>query len=222
MRPAQTPVHLEPYTNQLRTVVLNGSPTRAGNDLHRVPGGHVVLGGIAWDVGNRIIHLRGKNATTWPWRVAGIVVEKPVSALHFLHAVGFGTGHGAGLITQGEGIPVARYSVHYQSGNAEDIPIRYGREVRDWWAFTDRPQTTDKNTVVAWQKDNLYLEQCHADGQWHKVQGIRLFRTTWINPHPAFVVQTLDLESLDGECDPFVLAISLTLRSHRESRTRHG
>jgi len=40
---------------------------------------------------------------------------------------------------------------------------------------------------------------------------IRLFATTWANPHPEKEVATLDILSAGTECDPFLVAVTLEL-----------
>jgi hypothetical protein len=170
----------------------------------------VTLGGVRFEVGSRIVHLRGKHTPQFPLRVAGIAVKRQATHLHFLHAVEYGASRGTGLAIVSDGIPVARYIVRYANGQTQQIPVRYGYEVRDWWIVKNRPNTIASNTAIAWQGDNTYLKKRHSIGKARLIEGVRIFRTTWRNPHPDWIIETLDLESLGGECDPFVLAISLS------------
>jgi hypothetical protein len=38
---------------------------------------------------------------------------------------------------------------------------------------------------------------------------VRLFTTTWSNPHPEKEVATLDMLSAGTACDPFLVAVTL-------------
>ncbi len=55
---------------------------------------------------------------------------------------------------------------------------------------------------VAWTGSNDSLEQ-------NAGIKIRLFATTWTNPHPEKEVATLDILSAGTDCDPFLVAVTL-------------
>ena len=128
-------------------------------------------------------------------KVEGIPIGQKAERLFFLHATHWGAEKGAKL---------GAYVVHYADGTKEEIPIRYGMEVLDWWTIPDRGSEVS-NAVVAW------TGTCDA-AERSKVT-IRLFLTTWKNPHPDLEIRSLDMVTGDqpsgpGAPTPFLAGLS--------------
>jgi hypothetical protein len=128
--------------------------------------------------------------------VEGILVKAKFDRLHILHS----TGYGEGMETPfEEGTEIGAYVVRYDDKSTERIPIVYGEDLRDWWDWPDRPET--KRAKVVWTGSNTASE--------NNQRQIRLFEVVWTNPHPDSEVATIDMESKDTVCDPFLVALTL-------------
>ena len=87
------------------------------------------------------------------------------------------------------------------AGKTETIPVVYGEDVRDWW-FNENAKGVSRGKV-AWTGDNDAATglQCR----------IRLYLTTWENPHPGKKIATIDYQKTapDSAAAPFCAAITL-------------
>jgi hypothetical protein len=156
------------------------------NDLAELPRGEQTFEGVPFQIGERLIQLGGTNLPRTTTKVEGIPVNKSVARLHILHATGWGDGPPA---TVWEGTLIGRYVLHFEDGRIDDVPIVYGRDVRDWWV-ADGAQGVTRGALelrVAWKGSNAMAKQFNAT--------IRLFLTTWINPEPDEKVLSIDYSS---------------------------
>ncbi|HXI51925.1 MAG TPA: hypothetical protein VNH84_10480, partial [Candidatus Saccharimonadales bacterium] len=122
--------------------------------------------------------------------VRGIVVNQRFRRLHLLHGAGWSALSGTAIAT---------YRVHYADGTHQDIRIRFGNHLREWWS----PSTASAlatSAAVAWEGGN---PASRAVGM-----KVRLYQMTWMNPSPETVVTTVDLISAMENPAPFVLAIT--------------
>jgi hypothetical protein len=171
-----------------------------GNDLAELPAGEQVLAKVKFKVGAGAIQLGSTLAKDFPEKVEGIEVKLKLAKLHFLHGTGFG-GYGK------EGDPlfvaddtlIGEYLVHYDDKTTEKVPIVYGKDVRDWWNWDEsKPVTRGK---VAWEGTNDNAKKYNVK--------LRLFLTTWENPHPDKTVAKIDYRSTkESPAAPFCVAIS--------------
>jgi hypothetical protein len=191
--PKFTFVDLQPKANHKLADDLG---ERAGNNLANVPQGEQKLGDVSFRIGEKMIRLRGIHAADLPEKVEGIPAEATFDRLHILHATRFGEDVEKPVP---DGTEIGAYVVHYADKSVESIPIRYGEELRDWWDHPERPDA--KNARIAWSGTNPV-----ADQFMHK---IRLFAMVWTNPHPEKPVSAIDFVSNGGECDPFLVALTL-------------
>ena len=78
--------------------------------------------------------------------------------------------------------------------------MAYGRDVVDWWAYPN--QVAPTAAKVAWEGENEPAKTYEAK--------IRLYLTTWKNPHPKKRVVSLDFvaTATDTNAVPFCVAIS--------------
>ncbi len=188
------PVDLSRHTNgSLHTSWLpNEDP---GNNLASLPVGRQELGGVLFDV-QGLIQLQGqcwvKRRYVLPEQVKGMPVHRGCQRVHLLHA---NSGYGDPL-----GTTVASLVLHYADGEQAQLDIRHRENVLDFWAW--KPATpTDTNTVVAWTGESPATKR--------RGFGVRLCRTTFENPEPQKVIETIDYVSAMAGSAPFLVALTV-------------
>ena len=175
------------------TEFLADGPGGNGNDLARLPRGVHKMGATYYRVGEKLIHLRGRNAPGLPGSVAGIVVGDRGHKLHIVHGA-----HWAAEV----GTEVATYNIHYVDGATVRIPVVYGRDVVNWWLFPRGVKQTPSDATLAWTGSNDVTDM-------NPGLTLRLFATTWTNPHPDRAIATLEVTSKGTGCDLFLVALTL-------------
>jgi hypothetical protein len=187
-REAMTPIDLQKKANQKLTENLH-SNNYPNNNLGSLKTGKQTLGGIKFEVGEKLIQLGSKGLPDKPEKVEGIEVGRAVAKLHFLHATGYRTEEDA---------VIGKYVVHYDDATKEEIEIVYGKDVRDWWNYPCTPETT--RGKVAWKGENEPAKGFNAT--------LQLFLMTWENPHPKKKVARIDFLSTQTDAAPFCVAIT--------------
>ncbi len=165
-----------------------------GNNLAALPRGVQTFAGVEFDV-RGVIQLGGKSAglSKYPPEVTGIKVRQKCQRLYFLHAACLGG-------PADEGKPVGAYVVHYPVNQMRlEIPITYGREVRNWYSVPEEPAATNALTV-AWT--------AKTPNKANPGRSIRLFLTTWTNPAPGVQIESIDYVSRLAVPAPFLIAIT--------------
>lgn len=186
-------IELQSHANQKLSADFHGYP---GNNLKELARGRQTASGVEFEIGEKYIQLASKRAPDWPEQVEGIKVGREVQKLHFLHATGWGYPHVK------DGTPIGSFVVHFNDGSSEVIPIEYGRDVRDWWALGDKQPVT--RGEIAWNGVN----EASQDFRGERIQ-LRLFKTTWENPHAGKEVTTIDYTSRNETvAAPFLIAIT--------------
>jgi hypothetical protein len=184
-------INLSKFYNAALTESWHGG---AGNDLAALPHGLQTFDGVEFDV-RGIVQLGSlsPSASKYPTEIKGIPVNQKCQHLSFLHAAGFGT-------ARDEGKQLGAYVVHFATNHMRlDIPIYYGREMRNWHELPDEP-TAPNGLSVAWTGTNAVSK--------HVGRAIRLFKTTWTNPMPGVVIESIDLVSGLATPAPFLIAIT--------------
>lgn len=164
------------------------------NDLSSLPSGVQSFDGVDYDV-RGIVQLGSKALSNkhFPPRVDGIKIHQKCARLHFLHATGYGS-------LNNDGEQVGTYIIHYATNKMQlEIPIIYGRDVRNWHAFASEKPAQDL-AVVAWTGTNEASAAAHS--------ALRLFTTTWINFVPNVEIDSIDFVSAMGRPAPFLVAIT--------------
>jgi hypothetical protein len=162
-----------------------------GNDLSELPAGSRVCAGTPFTVSGGLIYLGGTRVMG-PQAVAGIIIGGRLGKLHFLHSCGFG--HGAR-----DGDPIARYVVSYEDGTTQEAEVRYGRDVLDWWSSPGGQ--TPSRAAVGWEGENAAVRESG--------KRVRLFVTTWDNPHANKKVVSLDYAAgTTPDVVPFLVAVT--------------
>jgi len=167
-------------------------PGGNGNDLNRLPRGVHKLGAAYFRISEMMVHVWGRMSTELPQAVKGIKVQASGNRLHILHATQW---------VVDPGTVIGAYLIHYTDGSNERIPIVYGRNLVNWWNFLGRKEEPT-GAQVAWTGSSDSTDM-------NAGIKIRLFATTWTNPHLEKEVATLDILSAGTECDPFLVAVTL-------------
>jgi hypothetical protein len=165
-----------------------------GDDLASLPKGVQRFGGVEFDV-RGIVQLKGRSPglTKFPAQITEIPVHQRCQHLYFLHAAAFG-----GNADEGE--QLGSYVVHLSNNQMSlEIPIYYGRSVRNWHTQQDEPEA-DKELKVGWKGENTASKRSGSQ--------IRLFVTAW-NLAPGVDIENLDFVSAVRSAAPFLLAISV-------------
>lgn len=165
-----------------------------GNDLGELPSGPQTIAGVEFDV-RGIVQLGGLSpaAKKYPTEIKGIKVNGKYERLHFLHAAA----HGGAA---DEGKLLGAYVVHYATNQMRlEIPITYGRDVRDWHVMANEPAAPPE-LKVAWTGTNAVSKR--SGGY------IRLFLTTWLNPVPTVAIESIDVVTGRAGPGPFLIAIT--------------
>lgn len=184
-------VDLTKFYNAALTESWHGN---TGNDLAELPSGLQTLAGVEFDV-RGIVQLGGlsPSASKYPIEIKGIKVNRKCQRLHFLHAAAYGT-------VPDEGKPLGAYVVHYGTNQMRlEIPITYGRDVRDWHVMANEP-TAPPELTVAWTGANAVSKRSGGS--------IRLFLTTWVNPAPGVAIESIDAITGLASPAPFLIAIT--------------
>jgi hypothetical protein len=160
------------------------------NGEGKLPAGEQTFAGVKFKIGPKYIHLGGTMAPEMPAKVEGIKAGRTVTKLHVLHGTGWSTDDDA---------VIGGYVVTYEDGTSVTIPIRYGKEVLDWWYDDSSPEPSAAK--VAWK------------GEYKKAQAankkVRLYLLKWENPKSDKKVKTIDFTNKkDSVCAPFCVAIT--------------
>jgi class 3 adenylate cyclase/outer membrane lipoprotein-sorting protein/tRNA A-37 threonylcarbamoyl transferase component Bud32 len=187
------PLDLSAYYNADLTSAWSGAGGGLeGNNLSTLPRGWQTFGGVRYDV-RGIVQVSSRSlrlaTAAYPDMIKGIKVKRRCARLYFLQASSF-----AGETTEKR---IGSYSVHYTNGEQRELPIVYGKTVRDWWDW--EPQIPPESTV-AWTGTN--------QASLRNGKGIRLFQTAWENPLPEIEIESLDFVSSMATAAPFVVSIS--------------
>jgi hypothetical protein len=169
---------------------------REGNNLADLPKGEQLFAKKPFKIENGLIHLSGELTKDKPAKVEGIKVERRLKKLHVLHAACWGGSDDPD--DKNAGMLIGQYRVHYADKSTATIRIEYGKDVRDWFDFDNGKAVT--RGALGWQGKNDYVR---ADDM-----KIRLYVSSWDNPHPSKLVTSLDYHSANTLCAPFCVAIT--------------
>ncbi len=163
-----------------------------GNDLSILPQGLQILGGVTFDL-RGLVQLAGlklnERVPGFPDSVGNIPIRSSASRLHFLHASLWGN-------AEKHGTPIGSYTIHHANGESSNILLRHGYELSDW-RWHGREEQELPNGKKVWRAANPHGAK------------VRLFLTTWENPHPNIEISHLDFESAMTNAAPFLVAVSL-------------
>lgn len=192
------PVDLSKYFN----AAMDDNWVRADSSATNfalLPRGRRVLAGVRFDVGYGLIQLSGRDLRrknpTFPTNVAEIPIREECRRIHLLHGT---------MFKIPDGSPLGLLVLNYRGGGKESLMFNYGYHVRDWSPFyppnTAPTPPKSPTTQVAWTGTN-------AGSRPGEFQ--RLFRTTFQNPRPSAVIESVDYVSVMSSSAPFLLALSV-------------
>jgi hypothetical protein len=154
-----------------------------------VPGEHT-FEGVKFKVGAKYLQLGSTMQPNGTARIADVKVDRVLAKLHLLHATGWSTD---------DGTIIGEYVVTWEDDTSVTIPIRYGKELLDWWY--DDASAEPSEAKVAWKG---VTKQSEASGK-----KVRLYLATWENPKPDKKIKTIDFTtSKQSPCAPFCVAIT--------------
>jgi serine/threonine protein kinase len=166
-----------------------------GNNLATLPPGWHRFA-RAYFMVHGLIQLRGAYSESrqldYPAAVEAIPVRRRCTRLYFLHGTVWPTERSQ---------HVAAYVVHYFDGRQEEIPVRYGEEIKNWWWASGDAVTVD-HAALAWIGTNGYA------GSVDKQVKVRLYCLTWNNPFPDEAITSLDFVSTGSASCPFLVAVT--------------
>jgi hypothetical protein len=103
----------------------------------------------------------------------------------------------------GEGVTdsrIGRYVLHYADGQTAELPLEYGKDLRNWATISGEPKETPNATVV-WTGNT---PRAASNGQ-----TVQLFKRSYENPRPDVEITHLDFVSAMTFTAPFVVAITV-------------
>jgi len=179
----------------------------ADNDLRELAPGTTTLGNVTFDV-RGVLLLRRLTMGGYPFRrhweqhpvqADGIRIGKSFQRLHVFHGVIQALYEG----DVGEGTTVGSYILHYADGTRAELPIVMGRHVRHWWAYSDEadPVQPLPEGRVVWTGSNPSAKDAGAT--------LRLYLTSYDNPHPDKEVVSVDYVSAMTLAAPFLAAMTI-------------
>ncbi|MBI3997786.1 MAG: beta-N-acetylhexosaminidase [Armatimonadetes bacterium] len=195
LRPVATRSHVDDGAGWLE----KGS----GYDLRNLPTGPQRFGGVLFDVidpdangGRSVVMLRGVRHPTrgMPARVT-LPVRRRAVELCVLHALPYPE------TRFGETVGV--YRIHFEDGEAAEIPVQYRRNIGTW---LDDPASIEHE--IAWS------------GRTRAGVDVRLSLLCWVSPRPERMIVTIDLESGASEGGPVIFAITALDEPRRSAGRR--
>jgi hypothetical protein len=158
------------------------------NNLTALPKGVQRLGGVDYDV-RGAIKLRSQHYPHLPRNIRDIPLNRRCQVLHFLHSTAW---------QEKNGTKIGSYVIQFVDGAQEEVPIIYGRDVRNWWLTKEQHTASEPSAV--WIGTTPAASRSGFE--------IHLFHSTWKNPRPDVEIRDLDFVSADTECPPVLIAIT--------------
>ncbi len=177
------------YSCSLSNAVNMGRLKIHPNNLEEFPNGEGEFGGVLFAV-RGMIQLGG----AYERELRGINIGTRARALHILHGA-------SGL--KPDGTEIARLILHYAGGEEHELVINYGEHARDWWAWKEgEDPNVGPNSELAWTGSNRYAKT--------KNVGLRIYRSTFLNPSPDKVIESIDYVRESGTgLTPFMLGLTI-------------
>ncbi|MBI4977064.1 MAG: hypothetical protein HZC28_06245 [Spirochaetes bacterium] len=156
----------------------------SGNDLRILPSGLMTLSGIPFDITGRAVLLKGEHTAGFPVTTGTMQLTAPAAcdALYMLQATAWSAEYDK---------PVATYKLMYADGTSASIPVKYGRDINDWWMA--RPPTDAK---LAWTGANGSAEV-----------GLSVMKVT--NPRPDKQISGIEFVSAQTAATPILIAATV-------------
>jgi hypothetical protein len=157
--------------------------------LAAIPPGLRNFAGIGFDV-RGLVQLRAASPDfeLFPKSVM-IPLQRCFQRLHVLHGTRWSVERGT---------PIAELVVHYAVGLQTNLPVCYGQHVAR--SFPE-DSVENANASEADRKEDIHP----APSEWK----VRLYETTFRNPHPELEVASIEYASKLVRCGPFLVGLTL-------------
>lgn len=166
-----------------------GWTDQGDNDARNIPLGKQSWRGVPFEIidpktndAKSCIVLRGTGREDFPETVS-LKVGESCDVVYFLHNCAWAS--------RAQG-PVARYTVSYADGAQEEVDLRNGREMVDWW----NPEDT-KESAVGWRGSNAQSASV----------GLSIF--PWRNPRPQSAIESIRFSKGGGDAVPILVAATI-------------
>lgn len=199
-----TYIDLQPKANQKLEEGFHGARKSSANDLAYLPQGEQKFAGVKFKTDEACIQLGSTELPKFPKKVEGIKVNKTFAILHILHATAFSFRAEANSEFQKSDKVIARYTIIYDDGTKEVIPVVYAKDVCDWWFHPEKFDRGVTRGKVAWVGTNKLLK----DSKRYEGFKVRLYLTTWKNPKPDKKVVAIDYSVGKWPTAPFCVAMT--------------
>ena len=181
-----------------------GWTDQGSNDLRHFPPGPRHLLGVPFDIidpstndGRSAMVLQGRPRMHFPRR-AQARVDRRFRSLHVLHTAAWAR----------PGPDAARYHLQYADGGRATIAVKPGRDLLDWWGGTafaaEVSRGEPRRFEIAW------LGRSGDDRN-----DVRVFASSYANPHPDKLVESIVFESTGSEGVPIVIAVTTATGDYR-------
>ncbi len=120
-------------------------------------------------------------------QATNIPIDREVQQMHFLQSA---------LFRERDGAQVGSYVIKYSDGTRAELPLIYGRNIRDRGDYKSTPEAK----VVVWRRKGT---ETQGDAK------MQLFVLTWINPRPKSEVKSVDVVPAAQPKATHLLAITL-------------
>jgi hypothetical protein len=159
-----------------------------GYTLDMLPKGVHRVGNVQYDL-RGVVQVwgqpfGGRAKKKFPEQVKAIRVGLKCRKLMFLHASRW---------TEDKVNKIGSYVIHYADGKTAEVPIVFGKDLRDWRPVHDPGAG---GPAPAWQG-------CDKAGE-----AVVLFETAWTNPKPEAQIASIDMVSAMMEAAPFLVALT--------------
>jgi hypothetical protein len=141
------PVDLQASANQKRAEDFRHDNFRGNNLVELAAGKHQLLG-IPFQVGDGILQLGSTKVKGMPEKIE-IKVNRRFSRLHVLYAAAFSVEEGK--------VTIASYTLHYENGTKQTIPVVNRQDVFGWWKWPDGSDPSPAK--VAWEGSNEWAKK---------------------------------------------------------------
>lgn len=176
-----------------------------GCDLKNLPQGEQKFNDVKFEIGKKLLQVRSKYTPKNPDKIEGVPIKLKCDKIHILQGCTFGGGNVDANNPKycKDGTEIGEYVVHYDDNTTEKIAIVYGKHVRDWcYSADDKSEEKESDLKIAWKGENDWFTKYNNK--------VRIYQSTWDNPHPEKGIATIDFVSFTDKspCGPFCVALT--------------
>lgn len=195
-------ISLEDFTDFPRELTSDRVLLRRQDDpgmWMQIPKGEQTFYGVPFNI-TGLVRLAGRNSqrlNAWYFRpeVKGIPIGRAFGRLYLLHTTTY---------YEKPGTAIATIRLNYADGRTADIPIEYGTDTLNYWRqrYESTAQLTGTDARIAWTGKA-------PPGVAEYGNSLRLILTSFQNPHPQRVVQSVDLISTWTDASEVIVGMAV-------------